>query len=181
MIVDLFIFHYSSINFFLFYIYWGCYSEDTEIKLWSLPVDHFNITKWTVHNIFFMNIYLLILPNQLLTGQYSQQYILCPWNFPGKNTGMGCHLLLQGILPTQELKPRLLCFLALAGRFFTSVLPWWYIPALENVTCSSCPTLCDCMDSSPPGSSIHGILLIRILEWAAIPFSRGSSWPRDRT
>ena len=45
----------------------------------------------------------------------------------------------------------------------------------------SCPTLCDPMDWSPPDSSVHGILLARILEWAAIPFSRGSSWPRDWT
>ena len=37
------------------------------------------------------------------------------------------------------------------------------------------------MDCSPPGSSVHGILQTRILEWVAIPFSRGSSWPRDRT
>ena len=37
------------------------------------------------------------------------------------------------------------------------------------------------MDCSPPGSSVHGILQARILEWVAIPFSRGSSWPRDRT
>ena len=44
-----------------------------------------------------------------------------------------------------------------------------------------CPTLCDPMDCSPPGSSIHGILHARILEWVAISFSRGSSWPRDRT
>ena len=36
----------------------------------------------------------------------------------------------------------------------------------------SCPTLCDPMDSSPPGSSVHGILQARILEWAAISFSR---------
>ena len=41
------------------------------------------------------------------------------------------------------------------------------------------PTLCDPMDCSPPGSSIHGILQARILEWVAIPFFRGSSWPRD--
>ena len=34
---------------------------------------------------------------------------------------------------------------------------------------------------SPPGSSVHGILQARILEWVALPFSRGSSWPRDRT
>ena len=39
----------------------------------------------------------------------------------------------------------------------------------------SCLTLCDPMDCSPPGSSVHGILQARILEWAAISFSRGSS------
>ena len=42
-------------------------------------------------------------------------------------------------------------------------------------------TLCNAMDYGPPGSSVHGILQIRILEWVAIPFSRGSSWPRDWT
>ena len=42
------------------------------------------------------------------------------------------------------------------------------------------PTLCTPMDCSPPGSSVHGILQARILEWVSIPFSRGSSWPRDR-
>ena len=45
----------------------------------------------------------------------------------------------------------------------------------------SCPALCDPMDCSPPGSSVHGILQARVLEWAAVPFSRGSSRPRDRT
>ena len=39
----------------------------------------------------------------------------------------------------------------------------------------SCPTLRDPMDCSPPGSSVHGILQARIVEWVAIPFSRGSS------
>ena len=43
------------------------------------------------------------------------------------------------------------------------------------------PTLCDPVDCSPPGCSIHGILQARILEWVAIPFSRGSSRPRVRT
>ena len=43
------------------------------------------------------------------------------------------------------------------------------------------PTLCDPMDCSPPGSSIHGIFQARVLEWVAISFSRGSSPPRDRT
>ena len=45
----------------------------------------------------------------------------------------------------------------------------------------SYPTLCDPMDCSLPGSSIHGIFQARILEWVAISFSRGSSQPRDRT
>ena len=44
-----------------------------------------------------------------------------------------------------------------------------------------CLTLCDPMDSSPPGSSVHGIFQAWILEWVAISFSRGSSWPRDWT
>ena len=45
----------------------------------------------------------------------------------------------------------------------------------------SCPTLCDPMDCSLLGSSVHGILQTRILEWVAVPFSRGSSHSRDRT
>ena len=45
----------------------------------------------------------------------------------------------------------------------------------------SCPTLCDPVDYSPPGSSVHGILQAGILVWVAISFSRGSSWPRDQT
>ena len=43
------------------------------------------------------------------------------------------------------------------------------------------PTICDPMDLSPPGSSVHGIFQAGILEWVAISFSRGTSWPRDRT
>ena len=42
-------------------------------------------------------------------------------------------------------------------------------------------TLCNPIDCSPPGSSVHGISQARILEWVAIPFSRGSSWPRNWT
>ena len=45
----------------------------------------------------------------------------------------------------------------------------------------SCPTLWESMDCSPPGSSVHGIFQVRILEWVAISFSRGSSQPRDWT
>ena len=45
----------------------------------------------------------------------------------------------------------------------------------------SCPTVCDPMDCSVPRSSVHGIFQAIVLEWVAISFSRGSSWPRDRT
>ena len=58
------------------------------------------------------------------------------------------------------------------------------IPALVPVCVlitQSRPMFCDLMNCSPPGSSVHGILQARILEWVAIPFSRGSSWPRDWT
>ena len=44
-----------------------------------------------------------------------------------------------------------------------------------------CPVLCDSMDHNLPGSSVHEILQVRILEWFAISFSRGSFLPRDQT
>ena len=49
----------------------------------------------------------------------------------------------------------------------------------ESEVAQSCPTLCDPVDCSLPGSSVHGIFQARILEWVAISFSRGSSQPRD--
>ena len=45
----------------------------------------------------------------------------------------------------------------------------------------SCPAVCDPMDCSLPGSSVHGILQARMLKWVAIPFYRESSQPRDQT
>ena len=45
----------------------------------------------------------------------------------------------------------------------------------------SCPALCNLMRCSPPGSSVHGIIQARILEWVSMPSSRRSSWSRDRT
>ena len=51
-------------------------------------------------------------------------WLLCPWDSPGKSTGVGCHALLQGIFPTQGLNPPLLTSPALAGGFFTTSTPW---------------------------------------------------------
>ena len=65
----------------------------------------------------------------------------------------------------------------IAGGFFTN---WAMKEASEwSEVSQSCPTLCDPMDCRPPGSSIHGIFQARVVEWVAISFSRGSSWPMD--
>ena len=67
---------------------------------------------------------------------------------------------------------------------FLSIICLWdfsmslYTVVVVLVT-QSCLILCDPMDCSPPGSSVHGILQARILEWVTMPSSRGSSWPRD--
>ena len=68
--------------------------------------------------------------------------LLCPWDSPGKNTGVGCHFLLH----CMKVKS-------------------------DSEVAQSCLTLSNPRDCSPPGSSIHGILQSRILEWVAIPFS----------
>ena len=49
----------------------------------------------------------------------------------------------------------------------------------ESEVTQSCPTLCDPVDCSLPGSSVYEIFQARVLEWVAISFSRGSSQPRD--
>ena len=71
------------------------------------------------------------------------------------------------------------------GRWwFILLVPWYllfYIIVREREVTQSCPTLCDPMDCSLPGSSVHGIFQAIVLEWIAISFSKGSSQPRDRT
>ena len=65
----------------------------------------------------------------------------CPWDFPGKNTGVGCHFFLQCMKVKSE----------------SEVTQW-------------CPPLGDPMDCSLPGSSVRGIFQARVLEWGAIAF-----------
>ena len=64
-------------------------------------------------------------------------------------------------------------------RFWHQV--WVWMVSSVVLVAQSYPTLCNPMDCSLPGSSVHGILQARILEWIAIPLSRGSSQPRDWT
>ena len=65
---------------------------------------------------------------------------------------------------------------SLFGKVFYKIYWKWKV-----LVAQSCLTIWDCMDCSPPGSSVDGILQARVLEWVTIPFSRDSSWPRDRT
>ena len=57
----------------------------------------------------------------------------------------------------------------------------WNIYSAAPQKLLSCPTLCNSMDHRPPSSSVHGISQARVLEWVAMPSSRGSSQPRDQT
>ena len=57
----------------------------------------------------------------------------------------------------------------------------WLAVCVRVKSLQSCPTLCNLMDCSLPGSAVHGILQAKVLEWVAMPSSRGSSPPRDQT
>ena len=172
--------------------------------------------------------------------------MVCPWNSPGKNTGVGCPFPSPGNLPNPGIEP---VSPSLQANFLPSVLPgkpqshqktilfqtsrsrglklaiswnnrkqrrrkeikntcctFWLVMKfkswsshiqkrtfygwardLESYLCVCvlvaqwCPTLCDPMDCGPPGSSVHGILQARILQWVAIAFSRETSLHRAPT
>ena len=70
------------------------------------------------------------------TPEMAAYQATCPWNSPGRNTGVGCHFLLQ----CMKVKS-------------------------EGVVAQSCPTVSDPMDCSLPSSSVHGIFQARVLEW----------------
>ena len=70
---------------------------------------------------------------------------------------------------------------ALPSRSPTHSPPYKHKPVCCCLVTKSCPTLCIPMNCSQPGSSVHGISQVRILEWVAMFSSRGSSRPRDRT
>ena len=89
----------------------------------------------------FSHVRLCVIPQMAATRLPS------PWDSPGKNTGVGCHFLLQ-------------CMKAKS----------------ESEVAQSCPTPRDPTDCSPPGSSIHGTLQARVLEWGAIAFSDALSY-----
>ena len=103
--------------------------------------------------------------------------LLCPWDSPGKNTGVGCHFLLQRIFLTQESNPGLLhCRQLIYQLSYKGSI---CIAAAAAKSLQSCPTLCDPIDGSPPGSAVPGILQARTLEWVAISFSNAWKWKEE--
>ena len=83
-----------------------------------------------------------VVSNSAQPHRWQPTRLPCPWDSPGKNTGVGCHFLLQ----CMKVKS-------------------------ESEVAQSRPTLFDPMDCSLPGSSVHGIFQARVLEWGAIAFS----------
>ena len=71
--------------------------------------------------------------------------------------------------------------LRLPLHFLPPIAVLYMLISIKVTVPQSCPTLCDLLDYSLPGSSLHEILQARILGWVAISFSRGSSWPREWT
>ena len=84
-----------------------------------------------------------------------------------------------GVLPHPGLEPTSLTSPAFASRFFTTSVTWEALTQSESEVAQLCPTLCNPMDYSLPGPSIHGIFQARVLDYAAMPSSRGSSQPKD--
>ena len=89
-----------------------------------------------------------------------------------RNFILGALISLQIVTTAMKIKRRLL----LGRKAMTNLES-----KVESLVTQSCPTLCDPMDYSLPGSSVHGIFQARVLKWVAISFSRGSSGPRDQT
>ena len=131
-----------------------------------------------------------------------------PWDSPGKNSGVGCwtHWLPSPVHESEKWKwscsvvsessrptTNSLNFSVTIGQVFLFKLHACYDLAVglldfplnfvqvKVFVAQLCPTLCDLMGCNLPGSSVRGILQARILEWVAMPSSRGSSWLREWT
>ena len=100
----------------------------------------------------------------------------CPPSFPTSQNLSVAYLFLQNAFYAHYHLYPLVVSLQLACP---AVLPMFHL--MRVLVSQLCPALCDTMDCSPPGISVHGILQARILEWVAIPFSRGASRSRDQT
>ena len=121
----------------------------------------------------------------MITGK---NIALTIWTFFGKVMSLLFNMLSRFVI---DFLPKSQCLLIswlwslsamiLEPKKIKSVTSVWILIKVKVSVAQSCLTLWDSVDCSLPGSSVHGILQVRILEWVAIPFSRGSSPNRDRT
>ena len=117
------------------YILYDCIYLDTEFRYYRVL--------WSECPLLLLLLLSRFSRVQLCATPWRQPIRLCcPWDSPGKNTGVGCHFLLRCVKVKSE-----------------------------SEVAQSCPTLSDPMDWSPAGSSVHGIFQARVLEWGAIAFS----------
>ena len=134
-------------------------SENPIINVFQINRNNFNWEKIHSWPLFFKNVlnkdichYIIflccccrvasVMSDSVWPHRWQPTRLRCPWDSPGKNTGVGCHFLLQ----CMKVKS-------------------------ESEVAQSCPTLQDPMDYSLPGSFVHGIFQARVLEWGAIAFS----------
>ena len=119
----------------------GIHSAIALVGLWSL------VGSWPTESCCYCEVTSVMSDS---VGPHRQQptRLPRPWDSPGKNTGVGCHFLLQCMKVNSE-----------------------------REVVQLCPTPCDLMDCSPPGSTVHEIFQARVLEWGAIAFSTTESCP----
>ena len=120
---------------------------------------------------------ILHLPARALVSPQDFGMKLLTWDvgmrmFTGKPSGTGTNNI------SKSLKMDLKYLIKVSGEIALRI--WFLSYNMCVLVAQSCPTLCDPMDCSPPGSSVHGIFQAKIMGWVAILFSRGVSWPRDR-
>ena len=104
--------------------------------------------------------------------------------FPRQKQWSGQPFPSLGYLPDPGIKPASPVSSVMATEFFTAEPPgklFNHTMKMKVLVSQLCLTLCNPMECSLAGSSVHGILQARIVEWVAISYSRGSSWPRDQT
>uniref|UniRef100_A0AAA9TF59 Chromosome 17 C4orf33 homolog n=1 Tax=Bos taurus TaxID=9913 RepID=A0AAA9TF59_BOVIN len=135
----------------------------------SIPWSYFppNVTKFNsfaIHGSKDERSYEALYPvpqHELQQGQKPDLF-LYPWDSPGKNTGVGCCALLQGIFLIQGSNP--ISYISCIGRWILYHQRHLGSPSLIAKSLQSCPTLCNPVDSSPPGSAVPRILQARTLD-----------------
>ena len=141
---------------------------------------------WEQWNIIFKIFFLIVLRNKLEASLIEKITLnIVFWRFPcywqvGKNSNDVREK--PHFFPNFSLIVRV-HFYGITFFQFTLFCPilLFKLVKRESVSRSARPILCNPMDCSPRGSSVHGNLQARILEWVAVPFSKGSSWPRAQT